>query len=55
MNEKQLDSNVNEYKSSNYVKRLQWNMFIVPQKIDNLKLYKYLKKLLEQNVELRRE
>ncbi len=55
MSEKELDSSVNEYKeeykSSNYVKQLQWDMAIGLQEVDNLKPSKYLKKLLEENVE----
>ena len=55
MCEKELDSSVNEYKekykSSNYVKQLQWDMAIGLQEVDNLKPSKYLEKLLEQNVE----
>ena len=48
--EKELDSSVNEYKeeykSSNYVKQLQWDMAIGLQEVDNLKPSKYLEKLL---------
>ena len=55
MSEKELDSSVNEYeeeyKSSNYVKQLQWDMAIGLQEVDNLKPSKYLEKLLEENVE----
>ena len=55
MDEKEFDSSVNEYeeeyKSSNYVKQLQWDMAIGLQKVDNLKPSKYLEKLLEENVE----
>lgn len=55
MSEKELDSSVNEYKeaykSSNYVKKLQWDMAIGLQEVDNLKPSKYLEKLLEENVE----
>ncbi len=55
MSEKELDSSVNEYeeeyKSSNYIKQLQWNMAIGLQGVDNLKPSKYLEKLLEENVE----
>ena len=55
MNEKEFDSSVNEYeeeyKSSNYVKQLQWDMAIGLQEVDNLKPSKYLEKLLEENVE----
>ena len=55
MSEKNFDSSVNEYKeeykSSNYVKQLQWDMAIGLQEVDNLKPSKYLEKLLEQNVE----
>jgi len=55
MSEKELDSSVNEYeeeyKSSNYVKQLQWDMAIGLQEVDNLKPSKYLEKLLKENVE----
>lgn len=55
MSEKELDSSVNEYeeqyKSSNYVKQLQWDMAIGLQEVDNLKPSKYLEKLLEEEVE----
>ncbi len=56
MREKELDSSVNEceekYKSSNYVKQLQWDMAIGLQEVDNLKPSKYFEKLLEENVEI---
>lgn len=55
MSEKELDSSVNEYeeeyKSSNYLKQLQWDMAIGLQKVDNLKPSKYLEKLSKQNIE----
>ncbi len=55
MSEKELDSSVNEYKeeykSSTYIKQLQWDMAIGLQEVDNLKPSKYLEKLLEENVE----
>ena len=55
MSEKELDSSVNEYeekyKSSYYVKQLQWDMAIGLQEVDNLKPSKYLEKLLEEEVE----
>ena len=54
MTEKELDSSVNkyeeEYKTSNYVKQLQWDMAIGLQEVDNLKPSKYLEKLLEENI-----
>ena len=54
MSEKELDSSVNEYeeeyRSSNYVKQLQWDMAIGLQEVDNLKPSKYLENLLEENV-----
>lgn len=54
MNERELDSSVNEYqekyKSGNYVKQLQWDMAIGLQEVDNLKPSKYLEKLLDENV-----
>ena len=55
MNERELDSSVNEYKEEyaprNYIKQLQWDMAIGLQEVDNLKPSKYLEKLLEENVE----
>ena len=55
MSEEELDSSVNEYeeeyKSSNYLKQLQWDMAIGLQKVDNLKPSKYLEKLSKQNIE----
>lgn len=55
MSEEDLDSSVNEYeeeyKSSSYVKQLEWDMAIGLQKVDNLKPSKYLEKLLTKNVE----
>lgn len=54
MCEKEFDSSVNEYeeqyKSSNYIKQLQWDMAIGLQEVDNLKPSKYLVKLLDENV-----
>ena len=55
MSEKELDSSINEYeeqyKSSNYVKQLQWDMAIGLQEVDNLKPSKYLEKLVNGNVD----
>ena len=55
MSEKELDSSVNEYerkyKTSNYVKQLQWDMAIGLQEVDNLKPSKYLEKLLKKEIE----
>ena len=54
MNEKELDSSNIEYteeiKPEGYVKQLQWDMAIGLQEVDNLKPSKYLKKLLQENV-----
>ena len=54
MPEKELDSSVNNYieeeYSLNYVKQLQWDAAIGLQKVDNLKPSKYLKKLVEENI-----
>lgn len=54
MSEKELDSSVNEYKeeykSSSYIKKLQWDMAIGLQEVDNLKPSKYFEKLLQENV-----
>ena len=55
MSEEELDSSVNEYieeyKTSNYVKQLKWDMAIGLQEVDNLKPSKYLKKLVNNNIE----
>ena len=55
MDEREFDSSVNEYeveyKPSNYIKQLQWDMAIGLQEVDNLKPSKYLEKLLEENIE----
>ena len=55
MSEKELDSSVNEYeeeyKTSNYIKQLEWDMALGLQEVDNLKPSKYLEKLLKENVE----
>ena len=55
MNENEFDSSVNgyeeEYRTANYVKKIQWDMAIGLQKVDNLKPSKYLEKLLEENIE----
>ena len=54
MPEKELDSSVNNYieeeYSLNYVKQLQWDAAIGLQEVDSLKPSKYLKKLVEENV-----
>lgn len=54
MSKKELDSSVNEYeeqyKSTNYIKQLQWDMAIGLQEVDNLKPSQQLVKLLEENV-----
>jgi fido (protein-threonine AMPylation protein) len=55
MNEEEFDSSINEYKieykSSKYIKQLQWDMAIGLQEVDNLKPSKYLEKLVEENLE----
>lgn len=55
MSEKELDSSINEYKeeykSSNYIKQLQWDMAIGLQEVDNLKPSKYFEKLVNDNVD----
>ena len=55
MNEKNLDSSINEYKEiskpNTYIKQLQWDMAIGLQEVDNLKPSKYLEKLLKENVQ----
>ena len=54
MREEDLDSSVNEYeeeyKSSSYIKQLEWDMAIVLQQVDNLKPSKYLEKLYKDNI-----
>ena len=54
MSEKEFDSSNIEYteetKPDGYVKKLQWDMAIGLQEVDNLKPSKYLEKLLEENV-----
>ena len=54
MSEKELDSSVNNYIeekcSLNYVKQLQWDVAIGLQEVDSLKPSKYLKKLVEENI-----
>ena len=53
MSEKDFDSSINEYeeeyKTSNYIKQLQWDMAIGLQEVDNLKPSKYLEKLFDKN------
>ena len=55
MSEKELDSSLNEYienpKTDNYVRQVQWDMAIGLQEVDNLKPSKYLEKLSEENVD----
>ena len=55
MSEKELDSSVNEYneeyKTSYYIKQLQWDMAIGLQEVDNLKPSKYLEKLVSDNID----
>ena len=55
MSERELDSSVNEYneeyKSSYYIKQLQWDMAIGLQEVDNLKPSKYLEKLVSDNID----
>ena len=54
MNEKKLDSSINEYieevKPSNYIKKSQWGMAIGLQEVDNLKPSKYLESLVNNNI-----
>ena len=54
MSEKELDSSVNNYIVKNcslsYVKQLQWDVAMGLQEVDSLKPSKYLKKLVEENV-----
>ena len=55
MDEKELDSSDREYieetKPTGYIKQLQWDMAIGLQEVDNLKPSKYLKKLVNDNIE----
>ena len=52
MSEKKLDSSINDYietkTSKNNVKQQEWKMAIRLQEVSNLKLSKYLKKLLQE-------
>lgn len=54
MSEEMLDSSINkyqeEYKSKNYIKKVQWDMAIGLQEVDNLKPSQYLKKLSMENI-----
>ena len=54
MIEKDLDSSMNPYQekhnSIGYIKRLQWDMAIGLQKVDNLKPSKYLEQISEKNI-----
>lgn len=54
MNERELDSSLNYYVEEempkNYKKRLQWDMAIGLQKVDNLKPSKYFEKIIEENI-----
>ena len=54
MNERDLDSSINEYSEiyhpSSYHKQLQWNMAIGIQQVDNLKPSKYLEQISEKNI-----
>lgn len=54
MDEKDFDSSINEYeeeyKPSNYIKQLQWDMAIGIQKVDNLTPSDYLEKLMNDNI-----
>ena len=55
MDEKELDSSNRDYiedaKPTGYIKQLQWDMAIGLQEVDNLKPYKYLAKLVNNNIE----
>ena len=54
MNEKDLDSSMNPYqeeaKPKGYIKKLQWDMAIGLQQVDNLKPSKYLEQISKKNV-----
>lgn len=54
MNEKEFDSSNINYeeinKSSEYIKKTEWDMAIGLQEVDNLKPSKHLEKLLEENI-----
>ena len=54
MSERDLVSSINDYIKTeppkNYVKHQEWDMAIGLQVVDNLKPFKYLEKLLQENV-----
>ena len=54
MNEKELDSSINDYNEINnskgYFKQLEWDMAIGLQEVDNLKPSKYLEELIEKSI-----
>ena len=54
MNEKDLDSSINDYNEINnskgYFKQLEWDMAIGLQEVDNLKPSKYLEELIEKSI-----
>lgn len=54
MSERELDSSMGEYvpveSPKNYVKKLQWDMAIGLQEVDNLKPSSYLEKLMDENI-----
>ena len=54
MSEKDLDSSTNPYQEKiqpkGYIKKLQWDMAIGLQKVDNLKPSKYLEQISEKNI-----
>ena len=55
MSEEEYDSSINEYeeeyRTTNYVKKISWDMAIGLQKVDNLTPSKYLEKLANDNIE----
>ena len=54
MNEKYLDSSINDYNEINdpkgYFKQLEWDMAIGLQEVDNLEPSKYLEELIEKSI-----
>ena len=54
MSEKELDSSVNDYVETeipkDYTTQHEWDMAIWLQEVDDLKLSKYLERLLQENV-----
>ena len=55
MDEKELDSSKQEYiENLKNIKKTQWEMAIALQEVDNLKPSKYLEKLINHNLYVKR-